>query len=151
MALSTGCWFQTHINYVTDCLSNNKLATSALPEATPHEAFYCSMPDLSMLRVWGCTAYVLIQMDKRPLGSLGSHMEKCIFIGYSQGYKGWKFYNPVTKKVVVSERADFDEQFFMLQRHSVPHLPPPQPNSILEMPTTTLSLPDLSEEFFDTH
>src|SRR6266571_5559234 len=22
MALSTGCWFQTHINYVTDCLSN---------------------------------------------------------------------------------------------------------------------------------
>src|SRR6266702_2259018 len=23
MALSTGCWFQTHINYVTDCLSNN--------------------------------------------------------------------------------------------------------------------------------
>ncbi len=24
MALSTGCWFQTHINYVTDCLSNSK-------------------------------------------------------------------------------------------------------------------------------
>ncbi len=78
-------------------------------------------------------------------------MEKCVFIGYPQGYKGWKFYNPVTKKVVISERADFDEWFFMLQRHSVPHLPPPQPNSLLETPTTTLSLPDLSEEFFDTH
>src|SRR6266702_3363115 len=131
--------------------TSNKLATSALPEATPHEAFYCNKPDLSMLRVWGCTAYVLIQRDKRPLGSLGSHMEKCIFIGYPQGYKGWKFYNPVTKKVVISERADFDERFFMLQRHSVPHLPPPRPNSLLETPTTTLSLPDLSEEFFDTH
>jgi hypothetical protein len=40
-----------------------------------------------MLRVWGCTAYVLIQKDKRPLGSLGAHMEKCIFIGYPPGYK----------------------------------------------------------------
>src|SRR6266568_4582288 len=131
--------------------TSNKLTTSALPEATPHEAFYCSKPDLSMLRVWGCTAYVLIQRDKQPLGSLGLHMEKCIFIGYPQGYKGWKFYNPVTKKVVISERADFDEHFFMLQRHSVPHLPLPWPNSLLETPTTTLSLPDLSEEFFDTH
>ena len=53
--------------------------------------------------------YVLIQRDKDPLGSLGTHMEKCVFIGYPQGYKGWKFYNPVTKKVAISERADFDE------------------------------------------
>src|SRR6266702_4370215 len=29
MALSTGCWFQTHINYVTDCLSNISLLSSA--------------------------------------------------------------------------------------------------------------------------
>jgi len=36
-------------------------------------------------------------------------MEKCVFIGYPQGYKGWKCYNPTTKKVVISERADFDE------------------------------------------
>ncbi len=33
----------------------------------------------------------------------------------------------------------------------MPHLPPPWPNSLLETPTTTLSLPDISEEFFDTH
>jgi len=37
-------------------------------------------------------------------------MEKCIFIGYPDGYKGWKFYNPKTKKVI-SERADFDEWY----------------------------------------
>jgi hypothetical protein len=45
-----------------------------------------------------CTAYVHIQKDKRQ--GLGSHMEKCVFIGYPQGYKGWKFYNPTTKKTV---------------------------------------------------
>ena len=54
---------------------------------------------VSRLQVWGCTSYVLIQRDKQPLGSLGVHMKKCIFIGYPQGYKAWKFYNPVTKKV----------------------------------------------------
>ena len=38
-------------------------------------------------------------------------MEKCIFMGYPDGYKGWKFYNPITKKVIISERADFDEWY----------------------------------------
>src|SRR6266404_2828743 len=61
-------------------------------------------------------------------------MEKCVFIGYPQGYKGWKFYNPVTKKVIISERADFDERFFMLQKHSVPQLPPPRPESLIDPP-----------------
>jgi hypothetical protein len=76
---------------------SNKVTTASLHGATPHEAFYGDKPNLSHLRVWGCTAHVLIQKDKRPLGSLGAHMEKCVFIGYPQGYKGWKFYNPLTK------------------------------------------------------
>ena len=38
-------------------------------------------------------------------------MEKCIFIGYPLRYKGWKFYNPETKKVIICERADFDERY----------------------------------------
>jgi hypothetical protein len=38
-------------------------------------------------------------------------MEKCIFIGYPEGYKGWLFYNPLTRKMVVSERAEFDERY----------------------------------------
>jgi len=111
---------------------SNKVSTTTLQGVTPHEAFHGSKPDLSHMRVWGCTAYVLIQKDKRPLGNLGAHMEKCIFIGYPQGYKGWKFYNPQNKQVVISERADFDERFFLLQKHSVPQLPPPRLNSLLE-------------------
>ena len=90
---------------------HNRISTSALPDTTPHESFLGNKPDVSMLRVWGCTAYVLVQKDKRPLGSLGSHMERCIFIGYPYGYKAWKFYCPESKKVIISERADFDERF----------------------------------------
>ena len=76
-------------------------------------------------------------------------MEKHVFIGYPQGYKGWKFYNPVTKKVVISERADFDEHYFMLQRHSVPHLPPPRPDTLLETPLTSCTLPDIFDDVLD--
>ena len=90
----------------------NRCPTEAVRGATPYELWNGRKPDVSHLRVWGCTAYVHVQKDKRP--GLGSHMEKCVFIGYPQGYKGWKFYNPTTKKTVIAERADFDERYFPL-------------------------------------
>ena len=34
-----------------------------------------------------------------------------VYFHYPDGYKGWKFYNPKTKKVMISERADFDERY----------------------------------------
>ena len=57
-------------------------------------------------------------------------MEKCIFIGYPEGYKGLKFYNPVTKKVIISECADFDEWYNYdgtLIKQQDPLPPPPLP------------------------
>ncbi len=39
-------------------------------------------------------------------------MEKCIFVEYPSGYKGWQFHNPVTKKFIISEKAIFDKRSF---------------------------------------
>ena len=128
---------------------SNRVTSTSLQGATPCEAFYGSKPNLSHLHVWGCTAYVLIQKDKRPHGNLGVHMEKCIFIGYPQGYKGWKFYNPLTKQVLISERADFDERFFMYQNHSAPQLPPTRSESLLESPTPPVHLPTTLDSVLD--
>nr|XP_025617125.1 uncharacterized protein LOC112709457 [Arachis hypogaea] len=36
--------------------------------------------------------------------------EKCIFIGYSTNSKAYKFYNPETKKVIISRDVTFDEK-----------------------------------------
>jgi hypothetical protein len=83
-----------------------------------------------------------------------SLMEKCVLIGYPQGYKGWKFYNPTTKKTVICERADFDERYFPLSKHptsaSFAHLgaaventpaitppPVPRPSTVAPKPATT--------------
>ena len=71
------------------------------------------------------------------LWSLETHMEKCGFIGYPSGYKGSRFYSPGSKKMMMSERADLDEHYFMLQSHSEPHLPPPRPDTLLETPPTS--------------
>ena len=35
---------------------------------------------------------------------------KCIFVGYSKGVKGFKFWYPVSKKIVINKDAMFDEQ-----------------------------------------
>src|ERR1700749_2959425 len=76
----------------------------------PYTLMYGKKPDLSMLRVFGSLAFVHIKKDKRK--GLSPHMQKAIFVGYPAQYKGWEFYNPFTKKLVLSDRADFDERVF---------------------------------------
>ena len=46
-------------------------------------------PDLSVLRPWGCAAYVL--NTSHPHGKLGARGKKCIFIRYSEHSKGYVF------------------------------------------------------------
>ncbi len=71
----------------------NRLPTAPLPGTTPYTQWFKRKPDISHFRVFGCTAYVYIQRDKRK--SLQPHMEKCIFVGYPSGYKGWNVPNVV--------------------------------------------------------
>ncbi|KAJ2911394.1 hypothetical protein MD484_g9021, partial [Candolleomyces efflorescens] len=50
----------------------------------------------------------------------------CIFIGFAEGYKGWKVYNPVIKKVLVARDIVFQEDVFpglSLKDQSQPHTP----------------------------
>jgi hypothetical protein len=54
-------------------------------------------------------------------------MQKCVFLGYLEGYKGWRFYNPTTKKVIITERADFDERYMPLKLTPTP--PPSTPST----------------------
>ncbi len=94
--------------------ARNRCGTSTIKDGTPYQIAFKEKPDISHLRIWGCAAYVHVQKDKRK--GLGSHMEKCVFIGYPPGYKGWKFYNPVTKKTIICERAEFDERVFPMKK-----------------------------------
>lgn len=87
-----------------------------------------------------------VQKEKR--GALGSHMEKCIFIGYPVDYKSWKFYNPATKKVVISERAVFDERVLpgLKNWSSVPSVRPLPPQAPAGAPADLGDEPALPED-----
>src|SRR5882762_7779315 len=97
----------------------NRLPTSAIPGATtPYELWHGTKPDVSHLRVWGCTAYMHVQRDQRT--SLGPHMQKCTFIGYPAGYKGWKCWDMVSKHTIITERANFNERYFPAWKDAQP-------------------------------
>ena len=61
---------------------------------TPFEMVYGKNLDVFYLRVWGGLPYVHVQRDKRD--GFGSD------IGYTNGYKAWKFYDPVSRKVLIA-------------------------------------------------
>jgi hypothetical protein len=50
--------------------------------------------------VFGFDAYVHVPKENRS--KLDKKAEKCIFIGYKDGVKGYKLWNPETKKIVYS-------------------------------------------------
>jgi len=91
----------------TACYLVNRSPSSALEDKTPQEVWTGKKPSLSHLRVFGCDAYVHVPKEKQT--KLDSKYEKCIFIGYKDGLKGYKLWNPVTQNVVYSGDVVFRE------------------------------------------
>jgi hypothetical protein len=91
----------------TACYLVNRSPSSALDDKTPQEVWTGKKPSLTHLKVFGCEAYV--HVPKENMSKLDKKAEKCIFIGYKDGLKGYKLWNPETKKVVYSQDVVFRE------------------------------------------
>ena len=78
-----------------------------MEDKTPHEVWNSKKPSISHLRVFGCDAYVHVPKEKRT--KLDNKSERCIFIGYKDGLKGYKLWNPETRKVVYNRDVVFRE------------------------------------------
>ena len=85
----------------------NRCTTSGVHEVTLHEKNYGKKLDLSHVRIFASLGYVHILDEKRQ--KLDSKSEKCILVGYSQQRKGYKCFNPSTRKVLVTQDIVFDE------------------------------------------
>ena len=85
----------------------NRCTTSGVHEVTPHEKYFGKKPNLSHIRIFGAIAYVHIPDETRQ--KLDPKSEKCILVGYSLEQKGYKCYNPSTRKSRVSRDVVFDE------------------------------------------
>ena len=59
------------------------------------------------LKIFGCTVFV--HLPKRLRSKLDPRAEKCIFLGYPPNKKGYKCFNPITKRCYISMDVSFIE------------------------------------------
>jgi Reverse transcriptase (RNA-dependent DNA polymerase)/gag-polypeptide of LTR copia-type/Integrase core domain/GAG-pre-integrase domain/Domain of unknown function (DUF4219)/Zinc knuckle len=86
----------------------NVSPTKALIDITPFEAWTGSKPSVSHLRIFGCIGYGFVEQHKRS--KLDDKSIKYIFIGYCLQTKGYRLFDPLSEKVVVSRNVKFDEK-----------------------------------------
>ena len=72
----------------TTCYLVNRSPTSALIDKNPQEVWTGKKPSIKHLKFFGCDAYVHVPKEK--MSKLDNKAEKCIFIGYKDGMKGYK-------------------------------------------------------------
>ncbi|KAL4385189.1 hypothetical protein GQ457_15G016970 [Hibiscus cannabinus] len=78
------------------------------------EVWSGNVVDFSNLRIFGCPTYVHVPGDERS--KLDAKSKKGIFLGYKKDVKGYKFWDPVARKMVISRDAIFDEQSMLQQK-----------------------------------
>ena len=96
--------------YETSNFITNRLPTkTAFGYQTPFEGIFGEIPDLSLLRVWGCKTY--LKIPKNYLRK--DWREKCTsgyLMGYSvEGEMGYKIYVPELKEIVTGVNCLFNE------------------------------------------
>jgi hypothetical protein len=108
----------------TACYLVNRSPSSVLGDKTPQEVWTGKEPSLTHLKVFGCDAYV--HVPKENMSKLDKKAEKCIFIGYKDGLKGYKLWNPETKKVVYSRDVVFREMKDVVKQEVLPSKEEPE-------------------------
>lgn len=93
------------------CFIINRSPSTAIDCRIPEEVWTGKPVDYSMLRIFGCPAYVHVQSEQRS--KLDSKSKQCIFLGYEKGVKGFKLWDPTSHKVVLSRDVVLDESHMM--------------------------------------
>ena len=99
-----------------------------------------SSPSYDLLRVLGYVCFVLLQDHER--NKLQSRSRLCCVLGYGIGQKGYKCYDPISKRLRVSRHVVFWEHKMF---YKLPHVPvspissiDPLPNLFPEHPLSPL-------------
>ncbi|WZZ03311.1 hypothetical protein YC2023_089232 [Brassica napus] len=91
----------------TACYLINRTPTKVLNEKAPFEVLNRYKPALDYLRVFGCLCFVL--KPGEMINKLEARSTKAVFIGYSATQKGYKCYDPIARRVLVSRDVKFLE------------------------------------------
>jgi len=86
----------------------NRSPSSSLTDSVPQGAYTSVPPRMDHLRVFGCQCWPLVQKEHRT--KLDPRAKRMIFLGYKEGTKGYRLYDAVERKMVISRDVlRFDE------------------------------------------
>ncbi|KAK2978854.1 hypothetical protein RJ640_010424 [Escallonia rubra] len=83
----------------------NRVPSPTIGNQTPYDRLYGSSPDYSMLKVFGCACFVLLQPHERT--KLESRARLCCFIGYGIEHKGYRCWDPISNRLRISRHVVF--------------------------------------------
>jgi hypothetical protein len=85
----------------------NRLPTTMLKNQSPYFKLLHKQLDYSLFKVFGCACYPLL----RPYNAhkLIYRSKKYIFLGYCSNYRGYKCYEPLSKKTIITRHVVFYE------------------------------------------
>lgn len=97
---------------MTACYLINRIPTKVLDDLSPFEVLNKTKPNINHLRVFGSVCFVLVPRDQR--NKLDAKSTRSVFIGYSTTQKGYRCYDPSTKRIMTSRDVKFleDQSYF---------------------------------------
>jgi len=84
----------------------NRSPTLSLQGKTPYEAWYGRAPAVAHLRVFGCLCFA---KELNQVCKLDDRSRPGVFLGYADGAKAYRVYDPVSRRVLISRDVIFDE------------------------------------------
>jgi transposase InsO family protein len=85
----------------------NRAPTKSLAGRTPYEAWHGVKPSVAHLRTFECIVHV--KTVKPHLRKLEDRSTKMVLLGYEQGTKAYRVYDPTARRVHVARDVVFDE------------------------------------------
>ncbi|KAM1357424.1 hypothetical protein ACFX2H_031230 [Malus domestica] len=85
----------------------NRCPTKSLDSITPFEAYSKRKPGIAHLKVFGSVCYVHTPSELRH--KLEPKSIKGVFVGYAKCEKGYRVFDPISKRLILSRDVVFDE------------------------------------------
>ena len=103
---------------LTTIYTINRCPSPIVQNQTLYDLLFGSSPSYDLLRVFGCVCFVLLHDHER--NKLRSRSRLCCFLGYGISQKGYRCYDPISKRLRVSRHVVFWEHKMFYQ---LPHVP----------------------------
>ena len=86
----------------------NRAPSRSLNRVTPYEAWHGKTPNVHHLRTFGCVAHV--KKLGPGLHKLADRSMPGIFMGYEEGAKAYRVFDPVEKRLYTMRDVTFEER-----------------------------------------